>query len=357
MTIVNPSAFLQAGTYNAVTDRLHQITSRYTPSPAVPFDLKARGGILSYNKDATFVINSSPAWSATFGPVVMLVENDFASNAGDYIVVKQGNDVVTFTASSPTTNRIDTVAIQVVDAFYSGAASEGRLVVIQGTATTGTPVAPTLPASCEPLVDFLIAAGSTAPTLSADRRKRSGLAGAIVPIVFSQLADAGAYSGETQYYEPSGTFRVWRHSPTNAWRAFGGMLARNGAQLTTTGNISSGQETNFAQVLLNDPGGIWAAQATMQMEYTWSPYDARVDLSVSLDGVNNGLTFGTALPLVSNPTFPVSHSQLASALSGAFTGSHTVWFNAIRAFGQPTTVTATPFNFRAAAVQLLLRAT
>lgn len=355
MPIFNPAAYLQAGTYTAQLDRLHQNTVRYQQTPAAPFDHKARGGILSYNKDATFAINVTPAWSAIFGPVVMLVENDFAANAGDYIVIKRDNDVVNFTPSSPTTNRIDTVAIQVVDAFYSGVVSEGRLVVVEGVATTGTPVAPTLPSSCEPLVDFLIGAGTTAPTIAADRRKRSGLAGAITPIAFGQLGDAGSYSGETQYYEAFGTFRVWRHAPISEWRAFGGMLARSGAQLATGWTLGDGQEGNTGQVTLNDPGGIWSCLASMQMEYSYTN-GARVDLTVSRNGINNGTVFGTTLPVVSNPSFPVAFAQMAGVLSGVLTGTQTMYFNVLRTFGGSSTVTATVFNYRNAAVQLLLRA-
>lgn len=355
MPIFNPAAYLQAGTYTAQLDRLHQNTVRYQQTPAAPFDHKVRGGILSYNKDATFAINVSPAWSAIFGPVVMLVENDFAANAGDYIVIKRDNDVVNFTPSSPTTNRIDTVAIQVVDAFYSGAVSEGRLVVVEGVATTGTPVAPTLPSSCEPLVDFLIGAGTTAPTIAADRRKRSGLAGAITPIAFGQLGDAGSYSGETQYYEAFGTFRVWRHTPIAEWRAFGGMLARTGTQLATAWALTDGQEGNVAQVILNDPGGIWTGLVGMQMEYSWTN-GARVDLNVTRNGINNGTTFATTLPILSHPSFPVSFAQMAGVLTPVLTGTQTIYYNVIRGFGGATNITATPFNYRTSGVQLLLRA-
>ncbi|MGL4808636.1 MAG: hypothetical protein ACRC4O_07815, partial [Giesbergeria sp.] len=150
MPIVNPSRFLQAGSYTAQNDRLSAISALYTPQQTdTSGAFHARGGVLSWGigGGAAFIVNSSPAWSATVGPFAYLVENDFAVNGGDYIVLKSGNDVVTFTPSSPTLNRIDTIAVQVVDAFYSGAVSEGRLVVVQGTATSGTAVPPTLPPS------------------------------------------------------------------------------------------------------------------------------------------------------------------------------------------------------------------
>lgn len=360
MPIINPSRYLQAGTYTANNDRLHGVSALYTHQQSdVSGNFRARGGVLSWGigGGAAFVVNSSPAWSATVGPFAYLVENDYAANGGDYVVLKSANDVVTFAPSSPTLNRIDTIAVQVVDAFYSGAVSEGRLIVLQGTATSGTPAPPALPPSCEPIADFTIAAGSTAPVYLTDRRARSGVQGTIIPASGIHVANPGAYPGEVHYYEPWGTLRVWRGGSINAWRAFGGMLARNGAQLTTVVNIGTGQEGNFAQVSLNDPGGIWAAQATMQMEYGWTPNDSRTDLSVSLDGMNNASTFATALPVVSGPVFPVTHGQLAAGLTSSLTGSRTVWFNAQRAFGQAVTVNATPFHFRASAVQLLLRST
>lgn len=359
MPIINPSRYLQAGTYTANNDRLHGVSALYTHQQTdVSGNLHARGGVLSWGigGGAAFVVNSSPAWSATVGPFAYLVENDYAANGGDYIVLKSGNDVVTFAESSPTMNRIDTIGVQVVDAFYSGAVSEGRLVVIQGTATSGTAVPPTLPPSCEPIADFSIAAGSTAPVFLSDRRARSGVQGAIIPISGIQFTNPGAFPGEVHYYEPLGTLRVWRGGSINAWRAFGGTLARNGTQLSTVWTIGTGQEGNISQVSLNDPGGIWAALANLQMEYTWTD-GARTDLSVSRNGINNGTTFGTSLPVVSNPQFPVAFAQLAGALTGALTGSQTIWFNVFRTVGAATTVTGTPYNFRAAAVQLLLRTT
>lgn len=358
MTIVNPPRAVQAGTYTAQNDRQHTVSAFMHQSLTQPFAVAGRGGLLSYARDATYVINSSPAWSLTIGSFVMLVENDYAANGGDYIVIKNDNDVVTVSPSSPTLNRIDTICVQVVDAFYSGALSEGRLVVVQGTATAGTPSPPTIPPTCEPIVDVNINANSTAPTLGNDRRKRSGLIGAIIPISGIQFADNGTYSGETQYYEALGTYRTWRGGSTNAWRAFGGMLARNGTQLATSFPLATGGEGNSSQVLLNDPGGIWVAQAAMQAEYSWSPGDARVDLVASRNGLSsvNGTLFGTTLPVVSGPYFAVSFAQMAGAQSAVLTGSQTIWFNFLRVFGQPVTVSVTPFNYRASAVQLLVRA-
>jgi hypothetical protein len=358
MAIVNPTHRLQAGSYTASNDRLHEVSAKYMPSLSDTFSFRARGGLLSYmpDKAAAYVVNSSPAWSVTVGPFAYLVENDFTTNGGDYLVMKTGNDVVKFTASSPTASRIDTVAVQVVDAFYSGAFSEGRLVVIQGTATTGTPSPPALPVSCEAIVDVSIPAGSTAPILSTDRRIRSGLLGTIVPIGGLQFPNVGTFSGETHYYEPLGTFRHWRGGSINEWRAFGGMLARAGAQLATSLSIPDGQEANSSQIVLNDPGGIWIALGTMQAEYSWSPNTARVDITASRNGVNNGTLFATTLAVVSGPAFPVSFAQMAGAQSSVLTGTQTIYFNYIRTFGGPATVTATPFNYRTAAIQLLVRA-
>jgi hypothetical protein len=267
--------------------------------------------------------------------------------------MKNGNDFLTLTPSSPTTSRVDTIAIQVVDAFYSGAVTEGRLVVVQGTPTTGTPAAPTLPASTLPIFDAVVNAGSTSPVL-VDRRRRTGPLNSVVPIFGDQFTDAGTYAGEVNYYDITGTVRVWRGGSINAWRVVGGTIARNGSQLRTTAALNDGQESNQAQVILNDPGGIFAAQATMQTEYTWTN-GGRCDLTVGLNGNNNGSLFGTAMPV--NGVHPVTFGQLSAALTGPLSGLQTVWFNIIRTFGGPTTYTATPYNFRASAVQILLRAT
>jgi hypothetical protein len=353
--IVNPPGYVQSGSYTAQNDRLHHVSARYQPSRTQSFALAARGGFFTGNsRDASYIIdNGGVGWSLVVGPLTCVVENNFGTNAGDYLVIKNSNDFLTLTPSSPTTSRVDTIAIQVVDAFYSGAVTEGRLVVVQGTPTTGTPAAPTLPPTALPIFDAVVNAGSTAPTL-VDRRRRTGLLNSIVPIFGDQFTDAGTYAGEANYYDITGTVRVWRAGSINAWRVVGGTIARNGSQLRTTAALNDGQESNQAQVILNDPGGIFAAQATMQTEFTWTN-GGRCDLTVTLNGMNNGTIFGTAMPVTG--VHPVTFGQLSAALSGPLSGLQTVWFNIIRTFGGPTTYTSTPFNFRASAVQVLLRAT
>lgn len=355
MPIVNPPGYVQSGSYTAQNDRLHHVSARYQPSQTQTFALAARGGFLpNGSRDASYIIDGGTGWNLIVGPLVCVVENSFGTNAGDYMVIKNGNDSLALTPSSATTSRVDTIAIQVVDAFYSGAVTEGRLVVVEGTPTTGTPAAPTLPPTTLPIFDAVVNAGSTSPTL-VDRRRRTGPLGSIVPIFGSQFTDAGNYAGEANYYDVLGTVRVWRAGSINAWRVVGGTIARNGSQLRTTGSISDGQESNQAQVILNDPGGIFAAQACFQVEYTFIN-GGRCDLTVTLNGHNNGSIFGTALPVVASP-HPVNFAQMAGALSHPLSGLQTVWFNIHRTFGGPTTYTATPFNFRATAVQILLRAT
>lgn len=356
MPIENPPGFVQAGSYTARADRLHNISTRFQPSLSQTFSLAARGGLLpNGTRDASYIVsNGGVGWDLVVGPFTWVVENDFATNAGDYLVVKNGNDTLTLTPSSATTNRVDTIAVQVVDAFYSGSATEGRLVVIQGTPTTGTPAAPALPPSCEPIFDARVLAGSTAPVL-VDRRRRTGGLGTVVPIFGDQFLDAGRFPGETQYYDVLGTYRTWHAGSTNAWRAFGGQLARNGSQLRTTGTLNDGQQHNIAQVLLQDPGGIWSAQATMQAELSFTG-GGRCDLVTAMDAADGSNLFGTGIPFVGWP-HAVGQAILAAALSGVLTGQHTVWFNIIRTFGgNGATYTFTPFNFRATAVQFLLRA-
>jgi hypothetical protein len=359
VTILNPPGYVQSGSYTAALDRMNLVTLLHEPDAAASaaFGLGARGGLVTRlpNADASYSIVGGTGWNIVVGPFGMLVTNDFAANAGDYLVAKTGNDTVTLTASSPTQSRVDIIAVQVVDQFYSGSVTEGRLVVLQGTPSSGTPSAPAIPPSCEPIVECVVNAGSTSPVL-VDRRKRAGVIGGILPINGNQFADAGIYAGETQYYEALGTFRVWRGGSTNAWRAFGGMLARSGSQLITSATLPTGGAANVSQVSLSDPGGIWAAQGTHQQEYHWTPTgDGRIDLYASLDGLG-GAIIGTALPVFSAPSTVVI-AQGAGMLSGPLTGSRTVWFNMNRPFGSEASVQVLTFNFRTAAIQLLLRAT
>src|SRR5262245_60135897 len=103
--------------------------------------MTARGGFLP--GQASRVANFSMVnWDVTVGPFAAVVENTLAAQAGEYIVLNTSNTVVTVTASSPTTNRIDIIGVRVQDAFYSGALNQGDVVIVQGTPTAGTPSDP-----------------------------------------------------------------------------------------------------------------------------------------------------------------------------------------------------------------------
>src|ERR1051325_4428578 len=117
MAIVNPAAFIQAGSYSALSDRLHITSCRFLPTTSTT-DTTARGGFLmgQTNRMANYSMTN---WDVTVGPLAAIVQNTFATNGGEYTVLNTANVVVTVTASSPTTNRIDIIGVRVQDAFYS----------------------------------------------------------------------------------------------------------------------------------------------------------------------------------------------------------------------------------------------
>src|SRR6187549_3393748 len=141
MAVNNPPAYLQAGTYPAALDRLYQTSTRFLPTTLNTTDQAARSGILggqSGRQGNASVTN----FDVSVGCFAAIIENTFTTNGGDYAVFSDNTQVLSLTASSPTTNRIDIIGVRVQDAFYSGAVNSADLVAVQGTATAGTPADP-----------------------------------------------------------------------------------------------------------------------------------------------------------------------------------------------------------------------
>lgn len=340
MTILNPPAFLQAGTYQARHDRVHMVSSMFQPSLTELFNHAVRDGVLP-GWDPAYV--NSSGWDTTISPFSCVIQNDFGVNQGDYIVANLANVVVTHAASSPTLNRRDIIGVRVRDAFYEGGAiNQADVAIIQGTGSAGTPSDPALPASFMPIVRAVINAGSSAPVYQ-DMRRRTSVRGGIVPIFGNQFADAGRYPGETQYYSDQGTYRVWNGT---AWRPYGPTEGRQSTvQLVSSGSAAA----NITQIQLGDPGGIWACVAGVAGELTRDSGDGRWDLGVNMGALGAG--FAPGLPNQLTGGF----INAGIGISGTLTGVQTAWFNVVRAFGGASTWSLGAFNYRAVAFQLLLR--
>lgn len=161
MTLQTPPAYLQAGTYSALSDRLHLITA--VTQRASPSGHAARQGFYA-DRFPAYSNPSGMNW--TVGFCAGVIANTFTADGGDYRFVNPSNVTGSFAASSPTQNRYDILGFQVKDNFYDSSGLNSVIpAVIQGTNSSGTPVDPALPASFIPIVRAVINAGVTSPTL------------------------------------------------------------------------------------------------------------------------------------------------------------------------------------------------
>lgn len=252
MAIDNPPAFLQAGAYAASRDRLNLISARFLPTFANTTDVAARSGILpgQSGRQGNF---SMTGWDVNVGRFIAVVENTFASQAGDYQVLNTATQTLTVTASSPTTNRIDVIGVRVQDAFYSGALNQADLVVVQGTPVAGSPAAPTLPASFMPIVQVTVNANTTTGILT-DLRKRTNPSGAAYQPFTPQLTDVGSSIGEVQLLPAAAPYparlRVWDGS---VWRGVTPYAFATPAQ-TGSGIVGTTSDLVLASLSVPDPG-------------------------------------------------------------------------------------------------------
>jgi hypothetical protein len=228
MTLLTPPGHLQGGTYTALLDRMYLHT--------VP---NARDMSTNHTARQGFYPDRFPAYSnpagmdVTIGPGAGLVQNTFASDAGDYIVANPSNLTVTPAGSSPTQNRNDIIGFQVKDNFYDSSGLNSVIpAIIQGANSAGTPVDPALPSSFIPIVRAVVNAGVTSPTLQ-DMRAKTVPSAAILPI------ESG--TERTALGSPHAGFTIWRNdssvhevaSGAGTWRVTDIVVASGSADLTS----------------------------------------------------------------------------------------------------------------------------
>lgn len=176
VTLQSPPGYLQAGTYSALSDRLHLITARTQRNPALAHG--ARGG---------FFPDRFPDYGGTgmdwaISSCAGVIPNTFTVDGGDYAFVNPSNVIGSFAASSPTQNRYDILGFQVKDNFYDASGlNQVTAAVIQGANSAGTPVDPALPASFVPVLRAVVNAGVTTVTMQ-DLRARTVSSMGIMPV-------------------------------------------------------------------------------------------------------------------------------------------------------------------------------
>jgi hypothetical protein len=185
VTLQSPPAYLQAGTYTAISDRLHLNTIRSNKDASDTF--RALQGFFP-DRFPAYSNPSGMNWSV--GPCAGIVTNTFVSGGGDYAFANPSNITGSFAASSPTLNRYDILGFRVRDNFYDTLGFNDIVpVVIQGANSAGTPVDPALPASFIPIVRAVVNATVTSPTLQ-DLRTRTVPSGGVLPVASAAIRTA-----------------------------------------------------------------------------------------------------------------------------------------------------------------------
>jgi len=256
MTVITPPAFLQAGTYTALMDRLHlntlAVVRDYTQAH------RGRQG---------FFLSRSPLFSNPAGLQIAIsacagiIANTFATDAGEYRFSNPSSTSVTLAAASPTQNRIDVVGFQVKDNFYDASGlNQVAPAVIQGANSAGAPSAPALPLSFIPVVEVLVNATATTPTSMTSRIVRTAPEGTPIPVTNALERNALAATIEGQLIDRIDRDWLERYDGA-AWRLLSGaaitssLVDRDGTITNpVAGNLSIVTSTRW---LYQHEGSAW----------------------------------------------------------------------------------------------------
>ncbi|MEE4491620.1 hypothetical protein [Streptomyces sp. BE230] len=191
MALINPPAWMQAGSYPARTDRL-VITSLlsypgFLADEATP--MRVRQGVKpSYiNQQLKVRAAATPNMTVIVSGGFAYIDQHDAGGQGTYVCATDGDTILTIQpAGGAGQYRRDCVVASVYDAETAGSVSEWRLEVIQGpyAATAGTAVRPSLPPNAQILADVALAPSQTSVSAAniTDVRQYTVGAGGIVPV-------------------------------------------------------------------------------------------------------------------------------------------------------------------------------
>lgn len=207
MAVINPPAWMQAGSYPARTDRL--VISSLLSYPGFAADeatpTRIRQGVRPSYLNQQLKVRAAPTPNMTVivsGGFAYIDQHD-AGGQGTYVCVNDGDVTLTINpAGGAGQYRRDAVVASVYDAETAGAVSEWRLEVIQGpyAATAGTTVRPALPPNAQILADVALGPSQTAVSAAniTDTRQFTVGAGGVLPVP-SSSAPPRLHPGQMLY--------------------------------------------------------------------------------------------------------------------------------------------------------------
>lgn len=224
MAIINPPAWMQAGSYPARNDRLALTALLSYPGFAVDeaTPMRIRQGVKPSYQNYQLKVRAAatPNMTVIVSAGFAFVDQHDTGGQGTYVCVNDGDVTLNIApAGGAGQYRKDTVVASVYDAEYAGSASEWRLEVIQGpyAASAGATVRGTLPNNAQVLADIAIAPNQTSITSGniTDLRNYSVAAGGVLPVA-SSIAPPRLHPGQVLYLTDTDTFRYGKQDGTTA---------------------------------------------------------------------------------------------------------------------------------------------
>ncbi|WP_329163918.1 hypothetical protein OHB49_28810 [Streptomyces sp. NBC_01717] len=218
MALINPPAWMQAGSYPARTDRL--VIASLLGYPGFLVDeatpMRIRQGVKPSYLNQQLKVRAAPTPNMTVivSGGYAFIDNHDAGGQGTYVCANDGDVILNVQpAGGAGQFRKDCVIASVYDAETAGSASEWRLEVIQGTyaASAGAAVRPSLPPNAQILADLAIAPSQTSVAAAniTDIRQFSVAAGGILPVP-SASAPNRPHPGQAMYLTDLDVFRYGR---------------------------------------------------------------------------------------------------------------------------------------------------
>ncbi|MGC5400216.1 hypothetical protein ACPXCP_31305 [Streptomyces sp. DT20] len=222
MALINPPAWMQAGSYPARTDRL--VLSALMSYPGFLVDeatpLRIRQGVRPSYTNQQLKVRAAPTPNMTviISAGMAYIDNHDSGGSGMYVCVNDGDVTLNIEpAGGAGQYRRDCVVASVYDAETAGTVSEWRLEVIQGTyaATAGTAVRPSLPPNAQILADVTLGPSQTSVSAAniLDVRQFTVAAGGIVPVPSSGAPPRPA-PGQVAYLTDVDRFQYGRSNGT-----------------------------------------------------------------------------------------------------------------------------------------------